>query len=75
MSTPGLVPQTWVDGTKIEFTNWQDNWPSSKEGRLYARVSVSMEPLKYGTWVNQEVDEFGHYPLCMTDAIRNRDNE
>ena len=75
MSKAGVVPQTWVDETTVEFTNWQDKWPSTKEGRLYVRASVSIETLKYGTWCNQEVAEFGHYPLCMSNAIRKRDKE
>ena len=70
MSKPGTVPQKWTDGTTVEYTNWQEKWPSNSDGRLYVRVSVSIEEVKYGFWCNQKDDEYGHYPLCMSDAIR-----
>lgn len=70
MSSPTALPNAWVDGTSVDYTNWQEKYPSSKKGRLYVRVSVSIEPNKYGFWCNQEVAEYGHYPLCMTNAIR-----
>ena len=70
MSSPTSLPTSWTDGTPVDYTNWQEKYPSSKEGRLYVRVSVSIEPQKYGFWCNQEPAEYGHYPLCMTNAIR-----
>ena len=70
MAEPGIIPPTWTDGTKVDFTNWQEKWPSPNEGRLYIRMSVNVNIGRYGMWINQRIDEANRIPLCMVNAIR-----
>ena len=73
MSEPGVVPKYWNDGSLVDYTNWEKHYPSDQKGRLYLRLSSVKDAKKYSKWRNQGNNEYDHYPICMADAIRNKD--
>ena len=75
MQVEAVIPSTWTDGTAVDYTNWQKDYPSNDKNKLYARMSTKSEdPKKYGKWQNQRKDDYEHYPVCMTAALPNAPN-
>ena len=74
MDEPGIVPKYWNDGSPVDYTNWEKNYPSDQKNRLYLRLSSVKDSKKYSKWRNQGNNEYDHYPICMVDAIRKKDS-
>ena len=69
MSSPGVIPKTWLDGSPFDYANWREGKPSSGADRIYARLFGVEDPAKYGTWEDVADKTYNYYPVCMIDAI------
>ena len=69
METLGVMPNTNLDGTPFDFSNWREGEPNTGSGKYYARLYVRDNEDKYGTWVSVKDNKDDYLPVCMMNAI------
>ena len=71
----GVKPQTWQDGTKVDFDNWAENEPKQPgEGEdLCLRFNyVESESMHRGYWYARPCTN-NYKPICQKEAIPGHD--
>ena len=57
------------DGSTLDYSNWQKNYPKKDSKRKYVRLSANSDIVKYGMWQNMEETPSKFFPVCSVFGL------